>query len=190
MKAVSLRSPAVSTRLLLGGLVVAVASTFALTVDAHPGEVKVHGAQHGGRGDMGMGMGMGLPMMGPRLDRMLDSVKATDAQRTQIRQIADAAAADLKAQRDSGRALHEQAAALFMQPTVDANAAEALRQQMMTRHDQASRRMLQAMLDVSRVLTPEQRVQLAQQMKQRHDLMQRHQQERRQMDGKPAGRNS
>lgn len=168
MKTDTLRTPARATRLMAAGLVLAMAGTFALTVEAGPG--RGPGMHHGGAA-------MGLPMMGPHLDRMLDSVNATDAQRTQIRQIAAAAAADLKAQRESGRALHEQAATLFSQPTVDANAAEALRQQMMARHDQASRRMTQAMLDVSRVLTPQQRQQLVQQMKQRQEMRERHRQE-------------
>ena len=56
-------------------------------------------------------------------------------------------------------------------PNVDAAAAESLRQQMLQQHDQASRRMLQAMLDVSKVLTPEQRVKLGERMKQRADTM-------------------
>ena len=80
-------------------------------------------------------------------------------------------AADLQAQREAGRALREQARQLFAQPTVDARAAEALRQQMLAQHDQASKRMLQAMLDISRVLTPEQRKQMAERMSRapRHD---------------------
>jgi Spy/CpxP family protein refolding chaperone len=179
MKSLSLRSPAASTRLLLAGLVLAVAGTAALTVQAQPGP---GGAGHHHRGDMG---GMGLPMFGGHVDRMLDSVKATDAQRTQVKQIVAAAAADMKAQRESGRALREQMQALFTQPVVDARAAEALRRQMLDRHDQASKRMMQAMLDVSGVLTVEQRQQLAQQMKQRRDMMERHMRERRQFDGAP-----
>ena len=169
MKTDTFRTPAGSTRLLLAGLVVAIAGTFAVTVQAFPG----HGPR-GGHAAMGMG---GMPMMGKHLDRMLDAVNATEAQRTQIRQIATAAAADLQAQREAGRALRQQSMALFTQPTVDANAAEALRQQMLARHDQASRRSLQAMLDISRVLTPEQRQQLAQRMQQRQEQMQRHQRE-------------
>lgn len=176
------RTSRLAPRLTLGALVIAVAGTFGLTAMAQPGGPGGH--HHGMRAEAGPG----LPMMGPHLDRMLDSVKATDAQRTQIRQIADAAAKDLKAQRESGRALREQMMALFAQPTVDAQAAESLRQQMLARHDQASRRMMQAMLDVSRVLTPEQRQQLAQQMKQRRELMERHRQERRQLDGEAARR--
>jgi len=163
-------------RLFLAALLLAVIGGFALTAFAQDGPHGGHGAGHG--------MFMGSPLGGKGLDRMLDSVKATDAQRSQIKQIAQAAAADLKAQRESGKALHEQGMALFTQPTVDANAAESLRQQMMARHDQSSKRMLQAMLDISRVLTPEQRQQLAQQMKQHHEMMQRHMRERQQLDAK------
>lgn len=181
MKSLSLRTPATSTRLLVAGLVLAIAGTAALTVQAQPGP---GGAGHHHRGEMGMG----LPMFGGHIDRMLDSVKASDAQRAQIKEILAGARADMKAQRESGRALREQMQALFTQPTVDANAAEALRQQMLSRHDQASKRMMQAMLDVSRVLTPEQRQQLAQQMKQRRDLMERHMRERRQLEGGQPGK--
>ena len=73
--------------------------------------------------------------------------------------------------------------ALFTQPTVDARAAEALRQQMLAQHDQASQRMLQTMLDVSRVLTPEQRKTLSDRMQQRRSMMERHRHERQSLDG-------
>jgi Spy/CpxP family protein refolding chaperone len=103
---------------------------------------------------------------------MLDGLNATDAQRTQIKQIAVAAAQDLKAQRDAGRGLHQRSMQIFTAPTVDANSAEALRQQMETQHDQASKRVLQAMLDVSRVLTPEQRAMIGTRMQERQAAMQ------------------
>jgi Spy/CpxP family protein refolding chaperone len=90
--------------------------------------------------------------------------------------------ADLRAQREAGRDLRQQMMQAFTQPTVDANTVEALRQKMLAQHDQASRRMMQAMLDVSRVLTPEQRTQLAQHMQQRGEMMRRHMEERRQLD--------
>jgi len=73
---------------------------------------------------------------------------------------------------------------LFAQPTVDARAVEALRQQMVQQHDQSSRRWMQALLDASAVLTPEQRQQLAERMKQRRELMERHRQERRALEQK------
>lgn len=117
---------------------------------------------HGGPGMMGGHEGHG---MGRMLERMLDKVGATDAQRAQIKQITQLAETDLRAQQEAGRALREQALALMSAPTLDAAAAESLRQQMLARHDQSSRRMMQAMLDVGNVLTPAQRSKLAEQMK-------------------------
>jgi Spy/CpxP family protein refolding chaperone len=117
-------------------------------------------------------MFMGSPEhMGRMVDHMLDGLNATDAQRAQVKQIAQAAAADLKGQREAGRALREKSLQLFSAPTVDAAAAESVRQQMLAQHDTASRRMLQAMLDISRVLTPEQRAKIGEQMKQRSEMM-------------------
>ncbi|MFT3822249.1 MAG: Spy/CpxP family protein refolding chaperone [Rubrivivax sp.] len=148
-----------ASRLLATGLVVALAGSVILTAEAAP-----DGRHHG--------PGPGAMMMGPMLSpRLLDAVNATAEQRSQIRQIVEAARNDLKAQRDAGRSLHEQMRTLFTQPTVDANAVEALRQQQLAQHDAASKRMLQAMLDVSRVLTPEQRAKIAERIQQRHDRM-------------------
>jgi Spy/CpxP family protein refolding chaperone len=125
-------------------------------------------------------------LMGPggarHVERMLDAVKATPEQRTQVQQILQAARTDLQAQHEAGRKLRDQGQALFAQPAVDARAAEALRQQMLAQHDQATQRMMQAMLDVSRVLSPEQRKTLADSMARRRTLMERHQQERQPLD--------
>ncbi len=134
-------------------------------------------AQDMGGRDHGPGAGMmmfaGPPEhVGRGIDRMLDGLAASDAQRAQIKQIAIAAATDLKAQREAGRALHDKGVQIFAAPTVDAAAAESLRQQMLAQHDQISKRVLQAMLDVSNVLTPEQRAKMAERMKQRRATMQ------------------
>jgi periplasmic protein CpxP/Spy len=163
------------SRLAGAALLVAVLGSVTLSAFAQPGG---HRGMHDGGGP-----GMGMMLGGRGLDRMLDSVNATADQRTQIKAIADKAMTDMKAQRESGRALREQMAKLFVQPTVDANAAEALRQQMLQQHDQASRRMMTAMLDVSRVLTPDQRKQLADKAVQRRSMIERHMQERRTLDG-------
>ena len=156
-------------RVLLG-LAVAVTATLALSAWAQHG-AGGYGGGHGGHGG-GMGMfGGGPEHTGRMLDHMLDGLNATDAQRGQIKQIAQAAAADMKTQHEAGRALREKGMQIFSAPTVDAAAAEQLRQQMLAQHDQMSRRSLQAMLDASRVLTPEQRAKLAERMKQRGDMM-------------------
>ncbi len=135
-------------------------------------------AQAEGRGPGMGGPGGGMMMfggppehMGRMVDHMLDGLGATEAQRAQIKQIVTGAATDLKAQRQAERGMRERGEQLFTAPNVDANAAEALRQQMLAQHDQASKRVLQAMLDVSRVLTPEQRAKIGARMKERQDIM-------------------
>ena len=62
--------------------------------------------------------------------------------------------------------------AVFTAPTVDANAAEQVRQQMLAQHDAASKRMTAAMVEASRVLSPEQRAKLAERVKERQARMQ------------------
>jgi Spy/CpxP family protein refolding chaperone len=173
--------PRGASRLAALAAVAALAAGLALPAVAMPG-----GHGHGeGRGQ-GPGA-FGLPMLaGPGgIDKMLDSVNASAEQRTQIQQIAAAAAADMKAQQEAGRALRAQVRELFTQPTLDARAAEVLRQQMLAQHDQASKRMMQTVLDVSRVLTLEQRQQLAERIGQRTAMMERHRGERAAQDKAP-----
>ncbi len=132
----------------------------------------------------GGGGGPGWMMDSPRhLDRLLDRVDATAEQRAQIRQITERAREAGRAQHEQMRSLRDQSAALFAQPTVDARAAETLRQQMLAQHDQASKRQLQTMLDISRVLTPEQRQKIAERMKQGRAMMERHRSEREALEG-------
>lgn len=155
--------------------VVAVSGAHAQPAPDGAGPRGMHHRQPMGRPGMEPGVMMfsGSPEHIARaVDHMLDGLSATDAQRTQVKQIAVAAAADLKAQHQAERGLHDRSLQIFTAPTVDANAAETLRQQMQAQRDQSSRRVLQAMLDVSRVLTPEQRAQLGVRMKQQQAMMQ------------------
>jgi protein CpxP len=161
---------------LVAGMVLAISATVALSAWAQPGPGHRHGDGMEGPG-LFMGHGRGL-------DRMLDSVNASDAQRAQIKSIAQQAAADLKAQHQNARALRERSLQLFTAPTVDAAAAESVRQQMLAQHDASSRRMLQAMLDISNVLTPDQRAKLGQLIQQRHEQMRERMQQRMQ-DAQP-----
>lgn len=169
-----------AARLALFTLAVAGAATMLQPAWAHePGMGGGrHGGMHGGQGGPGL-------FGGPGMGRMLDSVKATPEQRSQIEALVKAAQPEMQAARENGRKLREQHMALMAQPTVDARALETLRQQQLAQHDAASKRMNQLMLDVSRVLTPEQRQQLAQRMQRRAEMMQRHRAEREQLDGTP-----
>ncbi|MDP2005192.1 MAG: Spy/CpxP family protein refolding chaperone [Rubrivivax sp.] len=192
----TLRATHQPLRMLVATLGIALAATLAQTAMAQPA---------GGPGmGMGMGMGMmdqggpgmghhgrqggkhGMGMDGRQMTRMLDMVAATPEQRAKIKAITEAARTDMSAQREAGRALHEQSRAIFTQPNIDANAAEALRQKMLAHHDQASKRMLQMKLDLAAVLTPEQRKTMADRMAQRGTMMQRHRAERATLDGKAA----
>jgi protein CpxP len=164
---------------------VALAAVMAGSAQAAPGGPGMHGTMmtmaHGPMGGPGGPGGHG-GMFGGMTTRMLDRVNATPEQRAQIEQIIKANAGEMRAQREAGRALREQAMTLFAQPTVDANAVEVLRQKQLAMHDAASKRMSTTMLEISRVLTPEQRKQIADTMSQRREMMQRHQQERRSLD--------
>jgi protein CpxP len=134
-----------------------------------------HGGMHHGGGHHGMGPGMmfrGSPEhIGRMVDFMLDGLHATDAQRSQIKQVAVQAATDLKAQAAAGKGMRQRGMEIFTAPTVDAAGAEQLRQQMLQQHDQMSRRVTQAMLDVARVLTPEQRAIIGQRLHDRQARM-------------------
>ena len=147
--------------------------------------------QRGMHGDMaggGMMMFRGSPeRISRRIDRMLDGLDASDAQRSQIKQIAIGAAGDLRAQAEASRGLRERAMQAFTAPNVDAAAIEQARQQMLQQHDQTSRRMTQAMVDVARVLTPEQRARLGERMRDRKARMEDRMRRMEQRMHGPAG---
>jgi len=171
-------TPMPAMRLFVAGLLLALGGAFVAVAQAQtPGAgPAVAGPMfaRGGHGDHRM------------LERLLDGVNASAEQRGRIQDIMKSATADMQAQRQASRGQREQLMTLFAQPVVDARAVEAMRQQMMQQHDQSSRRWMQAMLDASAVLTPEQRAQLAERMQQRRDMMQRHRQERRTLE-QPKG---
>ena len=185
-------------QMLLATLLVAVAGSLAPVAQAQTaGDMQGgHGGMHKdgmgagmgmSRGGMdgtgtGMGMGMGMGMAGSHMGRVLDAVKATPEQRAQIKTIMEAAHADLKLQREAGRALHQQMQAAFAQPTVDTRVVESLRAQISAQYDTASKRITQVMIEASRVLTLEQRKTLADLMSKRQAMMQRHASERATLD--------
>lgn len=149
-----------------------------LVMAAAASSLPAHAQEGGGGGHMapppgGMMLFNGSPEHIARLvDHMLDGLGATDAQRAQIKQIAQAAGVDLKAQRDAGRSLRDKGMQAFAAPTIDAAAAESVRQQIVAQQDQASKRVLAALLDIGKVLTPEQRARIGERMKQRQAMMQ------------------
>ncbi|MCB1995342.1 MAG: Spy/CpxP family protein refolding chaperone [Burkholderiaceae bacterium] len=149
---VSAQTPMTMRRLLALATLATAGSVAATSAFAGPGDGHMHGQG----------------MAGPGLSqRMLEKVGASSEQRASIEQIMSSARSDLRAQHEQGRALQTQMRSLFAQADIDESAIEALRQQMLTQHDAASRRMTQAMVEASRVLTAEQRQQLATMMAER-----------------------
>lgn len=159
----------------LGSLLLVGAAAVAISFNAMAGERHGHPG-HAPCADESMHHGLrgherGMPFGGHHVDRLLDEAKLTEAQRAQIRQINDKARTDLKVLHEQARALHQPGWGLLTQAKPDAAAAEKQRQQRLALHDQVSKRLLQAQVDVANVLTPEQRATLASQMKARHDKM-------------------
>ena len=155
-------------KLLKTGAVLSVLALSGLTAMAQG-----HGGMRGGQGGPEM-------MMGGRIEHLLEAVDATDAQRAQIKQIMQAARTDMKAQHQAGNKMRQQGLALFAAPNIDAAAVEALRVQMQAQHEAVSKRMSQTMVEVARVLTPEQRAKFAERMKKRQARM------AEQMQARPA----
>jgi Spy/CpxP family protein refolding chaperone len=152
------------------GLAISAAGAFGL-IDLASAHSRPDMPPGNARGSPGMGMGMGMagavmPLGGPMLDRLLDDLQTSDAQRDQLHRIAESAQADLQPAADAARADRTRMAELFAQPSVDAAALESLRQKMLARHDQLTRRVNVAMLDAAKVLTAEQRQQMVEHMRQ------------------------
>ena len=152
----------------LGLALSAVGGLGLVTLAASADELRPPPPGMAGRGPM---MLPGLPFAGPMADKLFEQIEATPQQREQLRQISEAAAADLKAQHESARGEREQMMQVFTQPVVDAKAAEALRKQMLARQDTASKRLTQALLDSAKVLTVDQRVKMAELLKRHAERM-------------------
>ncbi|MBI5926234.1 MAG: Spy/CpxP family protein refolding chaperone [Aquabacterium sp.] len=173
----------------LGALIAATTASVVLSISAWAGgdepasRMPAHRMGTTGAGGADMS---GIPFGGRHLQRLLDDAKVSEVQRTQIKQFVDKAQSDLKALHEEGKSLHEQGLKLWAAPKIDAVAAEKLRQQMQAHHDKVSKRMLQAMLDVGNVLTPEQRTIVARQLEKRHEDMMRRG-HRHGGPGKPGG---
>lgn len=162
-----LRTSRTAMRAVFGSLLIAAAA-----VSVQPSFAQGFGHHRGGEHGEMMGGGR-------HMGRMLDAVDATDAQRAQIRQIHEAAAADMKPLHEAGRALRERARQLMVAPgAVDRGAAETLRLETMALQDKISKRRLDAMLAVADVLTPQQRAKMGELMAKRgermRERMQRH----------------
>ena len=114
--------------------------------------------------------GRGDPMQ-HMTEKVLRRVKATPEQRAQIQKIMETQGKELSSMHGQHRQQREQALALLSAPTIDTQAVEKLRRDMVAQHDQHSQKMTQVMLAVAQVLTPEQRQLLAKDARHMGDRM-------------------
>ncbi len=161
-------------RMLGAALLVAVVGTVGQVAQAMPGGP--------GAGPMAGGMG-GPGGHGMMSGRLLQAIGASADQQAQIKTIMQAAHDDIRKSHEAAGDLRAQMLAVFTAPVVDARAAEAVRAKMSAVREADSKRMLQAMIDASAVLTPEQRQQLADKVGKQRDMMMRHMRERATLDG-------
>lgn len=122
-----------------------------------------HHQMHGQRGEM-------TPeRSAKRIDRMIERLlsDATPEQKARVRTLANAAAKDLLPLRKQRRDAHQQGMTLLAQPSVDRAALEQVRATEMQLDDQTSKRMTSALADIAEVLTPAQRVRVAEQLAKR-----------------------
>ncbi|AZN35078.1 Spy/CpxP family protein refolding chaperone [Iodobacter ciconiae] len=117
----------------------------------------------------GPGMRRGNPeqmhkMMQSRLDKALQEVGATDAQKVQLNQLAEQASKEMKAQHETMRNNHDELRKALSQTTVDAAQLETLRAAKIKTMDESSRKLTAILAEASKILTPEQRLKLIEKM--------------------------
>jgi Spy/CpxP family protein refolding chaperone len=159
-------------RIAIAALAGSIATGVGLTAFAHGG-----GPFGGHRGGWHMGGQMDPEAMQRRIDAsvrwMLADINATEAQQQRIAEIVGATMKEMAPLREKHREARRSVMELLAKPNVDRAAIEAIRAQQMQSADAMSRRFVQSLADVADVLTPEQRAQLAEKMKQRRGHRQR-----------------
>ena len=101
-------------------------------------------------------------------DWMLRHFDATDEQRTRIRAIVDESVTQLYPLRERHQRHHLELVEALAQPDVDRAEIERLRKAELELADTASNWLVDAMLDAMEVLTPEQRAELLQHVREKH----------------------
>lgn len=115
----------------------------------------------------------GLLEDGVMRNQMIEKVIAhvvpdgSEQQKAELGRIVKVALQDLRPIYEQNKAIKDRIKTILQQPQLDRNAMEQWRQDEMRLADNASKRVMQAVADCGDILTPEQRVKLAQQLERR-----------------------
>lgn len=112
--------------------------------------------------------------MDDRIGYLVKEIDGNAAQKDKLLVIAQSALADLKPLRAQHMAARQKGLELLSAASIDAAALEQLRVSQMQAADATSQRVIKALLEAADVLSPAQRAQLAQRMKQRMATRHRH----------------
>lgn len=141
-----------------------------LTLIAVTGAAALSAAQAYGFGGGGWRHGGGGPgaFMERRVQRVLEKVGATDAQKAQIKATWDGLRPEMKALHEQQAELRKQIAQAAGAPTIDTARVEQLRQQSVQLVDKTSIVLTRGLLATAQALTPEQRKQVLAEIEKRH----------------------
>jgi periplasmic protein CpxP/Spy len=122
-------------------------------------------------GFLGKALAQGAPGRGDpatmaerRVDHLIQLVNGTPEQKTKLLALAQAAMADMKPLREQLMAVRKRGIELLSAANIDRSAIDKLRGEQIQLADGLSRRMSAHMMDAAEVLTPAQRVQVAEKM--------------------------
>lgn len=102
------------------------------------------------------------------MERVLDELDATDAQRAQAREILKRHAPDLRALRERHEATHDEIEGLWKGASLDPAALRGLIDQKLEEARDAGYKVADGAVELHGLLTPEQRAQLADMVEERH----------------------
>jgi protein CpxP len=125
-------------------------------------------AHSGGGMHHGPMSGQSMEMHLDHLQAMLTRIGASDAQKAQVEGILKGEFAELENTQRSHHAALDKAHEMLLGANVDRPQMEALRVEQIRSLDEASKRMLTAFEDAAEVLSPEQRVALAEEVRKHH----------------------
>lgn len=110
------------------------------------------------------GQGATLALVQSGVARVLDGIGATAAEEAKIHDIIAAKFAEVAPNTEDHEALRKRALELFAAPTIDRNAVERLRSDVVAMFDTRTKNFVSAAIDVADQLTPEQRTKLVAQL--------------------------